>query len=121
VTRAVAAVFPENPPRFYERTPFGYFDVAAIRADLESAGFRRIEIESVEKVSRAPSAEYAAIGLCQGTPLRSEIEARAPARLDEATAAAAEALAARFGRGAFENHMRALVVTAWKESAGAEV
>lgn len=60
-----------------------------------------------------PPAEYAAIGLCKGTPLRSEIEAREPARLDEATAAATEALVARFGRASFDNRMRAHVVTAW--------
>jgi ubiquinone/menaquinone biosynthesis C-methylase UbiE len=114
VTRAVAAVFPEDPPRFFARMPFGYFDVAAVRAQLESAGFTRIEIETVDKVSRAESAEHVAIGMCQGTPLRSEIEARDPARLEEATAAATAALSARFGSAAFDNHMRAHVATAWR-------
>jgi SAM-dependent methyltransferase len=112
VTRAVAALFPDNPPLFFERTPFGYFDTAAIRAALESAGFGRIAIETVEKVSRARSAESAAMGLCQGTPLRGEIEARDPARLNEATVAATEALVARFGHASFDNRMCAHVVTA---------
>jgi len=65
-------------------------------------------------VSRSPSAESVAIGLCQGTPLRGEIEARDPGRLAEATAAATEALASRFGRGAFDNRMSAHVATAWR-------
>lgn len=112
VHRAVGTVFPEDPPRFYERTPFGYHDVAAIRSELESAGFTRIDIETVEKVTSSTSAEDVAIGLCQGTPLRSEIEARDPARLEEATAAAANALAARFDRSSIENRMSAHVVTA---------
>jgi ubiquinone/menaquinone biosynthesis C-methylase UbiE len=114
VCRAVAALFPDDPPRFFARTPFGYADVAAIRADLESAGFDRIDIETVEKVSRSRSAESVAIGLCQGTPLRGEIEARDPGRLAEATAAATEALASRFGHGAFDNRMSAHVATAWR-------
>jgi len=113
VSGAVGTLFPDDPPRFFERAPFGYFDVAAIRADLEGAGFQRVAIETVEKVSRAASAESVAVGLCQGTPLRSEIEARAPQRLEEATAAASEALVARFGRGPFDNRMSVHVVTAW--------
>lgn len=112
VDRAVAASFPEDPPRFYARTPFGYHDAESIREQLRASGFGRVEIESVEKVSRAPSAEHAALGLCQGTPLRGEIEARGPTRLREVTDAAATALRARFGTGAFDNRMRALVVTA---------
>ena len=112
VTRALAALYPQDPPRFFERTPFGYFDAAAIRAELEAAGFQRIEIDTVELVSQAVSAEHVAIGMCQGTPLRGEIESRNPEGLAAATAAVASALEARFGAGPFENRMSALVVTA---------
>jgi ubiquinone/menaquinone biosynthesis C-methylase UbiE len=112
VAEAVAATFPDNPPRFFERTPFGYFDEALIRDDLARAGFRNIALETVDKTTVAASAHHAAMGLCQGTPLRNEIEARSPDRLSEATARATEALAARFGPSSFENRMRAIVVTA---------
>jgi len=110
VTGAVAALFPHDPPRFFERTPFGYFDIAAIVQELGDAGFENIEVETVQKVSRAQSAESVAIGLCQGTPLRGEIEARDPSRLTEATAAAAAALSARYGNETFDNRMSAHVV-----------
>lgn len=113
VSRAAASVFPSDPPRFFERTPFGYHDRSAIRAELESAGFPRVEIEVVKKVTRAPSADVVAEGLCKGTPLRSEIEARAAHRLDEVTATARDALVARFGRADFDNRMSALVVMAF--------
>jgi ubiquinone/menaquinone biosynthesis C-methylase UbiE len=112
VTRAVEGLYPQDPPRFFERTPFGYFDGAAIRAELQAAGFQRIEIDTVEQVSQAVSAGHVAIGLCQGTPLRGEIEARNPQGLAAATAAATSALQARFGAGPFDNRMSALVVTA---------
>ena len=112
VTRAVEALYPDDPPRFFERTPFGYFEAAPLEADLERAGFQQIEIETVERVSQAVSAEHVAIGLCHGTPLRSEIETRNPDGLAAATAAARSALQAHFGAGPFKNRMSALVVTA---------
>jgi ubiquinone/menaquinone biosynthesis C-methylase UbiE len=105
-------MFPDNPPRFIERTPFGYNDEDHIRGELQRAGFETIAIEPVEKVSQAPSARYAAMGMTQGTPLRGEIEARAPERLNEVTEKVTQALARRFGEGSVENRMKALVVTA---------
>ncbi len=80
VTRAVEALYPQDPPRFFERTPFGYFEPAIIHAELEAVGFQRIQIDKVELVSQAVSAEHVAIGLCQGTPLRGEIRIPQPRR-----------------------------------------
>jgi ubiquinone/menaquinone biosynthesis C-methylase UbiE len=112
VTQALAELFPQDPPRFMARTPHGYHDVDVIRAELGTAGFSDISIDAVDGVSRATSPRAPAIAYCQGTPLRTEIEARDAARLEEATNHAAEALARRFGKGAVEGRMRAFVVTA---------
>jgi ubiquinone/menaquinone biosynthesis C-methylase UbiE len=112
VTTAVAACFPENPPTFLARIPHGWHDTAAICDALRSAGFAEIEIETVARTSRAPSHRDPAIGFCQGTPLRNEIEARDAGRLDAVTEAAAAAVAERFGEGAVSGGMRAHVVTA---------
>jgi SAM-dependent methyltransferase len=110
-TRAVAEMAPGDPPDFFRRVPHGYGDVRRIEADLEAAGFRDIHIETVEKASRSPSPREAATGLCQGTPLRSEIEARG-LDLAEATDRAAGALEASFGPGPIEAPMSAHVVVA---------
>ena len=110
-TRALAEMAPADPPDFFRRVPHGYSDVRRIEADLEAAGFRDIAIETVGKTSRSPSAREAATGLCQGTPLRSEIEARG-LDLAEATNRAAAALEARFGAGPIEAPMSAHVVVA---------
>jgi SAM-dependent methyltransferase len=91
VSDAVARLFPDDPPGFIARVPFGYHDKARVESDLRSAGFTVVEAETVAKRSRG-SARDVAPGLCQGSPLRSEIEARAPERLEEATQAAVEAL-----------------------------
>jgi len=112
VTEALAAVFPDDPPRFLARTPHGYHDVDQIRAELNAAGFANASVAAVDARSRASSARDPAIAYCQGTPLRNEIEARGGTRLEEATEKAAEALAGRFGNGAVDGRIRAHVITA---------
>ena len=112
VTQALADVFPDDPPRFMARTPHGYHDVDEIRADLKAAGFASVSVDVVDARSKAPSPRDPAVAYCQGTPLRNEIEARDASRLEEATTKAAEALARRFGNGAVDGRIRALVITA---------
>jgi ubiquinone/menaquinone biosynthesis C-methylase UbiE len=112
VTEALATVFPQDPPRFLARTPHGYHDPATIRDDVQAAGFKQIAIERVERRSLAPSPRDPAVGFCQGTPLRNEIEARDKSRLEEATDAAERAVAARFGTGKVDGKIQALVITA---------
>lgn len=112
LTETMAARFPADPPRFFERTPHGYHDVDRIGADLGAAGFGDIAIDTVTLPSRSDSARDAATGFCQGSPMRGEIEARAPGGLQDATDAVAAALAARYGSGAIEAPMQAHVVTA---------
>jgi SAM-dependent methyltransferase len=112
VTSALATLFPADPPRFMARTPHGYHDRATIERDLRAGGFTTApEFDTVAARSRAASANIAAIAYCQGTPLRSEIEARDSARLAEATEAAAKAIAQRFGSGPVDGKIQAHVVT----------
>jgi ubiquinone/menaquinone biosynthesis C-methylase UbiE len=112
VTETLAGLFPDDPPRFMARTPHGHHDVERIREDLKAAGFAEVAIDAVDARSRAPSARHVAVAYCQGTPLRNEIEARDAARLEEATDRAADAVAVRFGSGAVDGRIRAIVATA---------
>jgi hypothetical protein len=112
VTSAMAAHYPQNPPRFLARVPHAYHDDNAIRADLAAAGFTKVAIETVTLPSRAASHRDPAIGFCQGSPMRNEIEAHDPDGVQAATEAAAAALAARFGAGPIEAPMQAKIVTA---------
>jgi ubiquinone/menaquinone biosynthesis C-methylase UbiE len=112
VTEALAGVFPDDPPRFMARTPHGHHDVGRIREDLAAAGFSDVSVDAVDATSRADSPRHAAVAFCQGTPLRSEIEARDASRLEAATDQAADALAKRFGNGTIEGRIRALVIAA---------
>ena len=47
VHKAMATAFPDDPPGFLARTPWGYGDPAAIEHDLLAAGFTDIEFETV--------------------------------------------------------------------------
>ena len=99
VAETLAALFPQDPPEFLIRIPYGYFDVKSIHDELSRAGFTSNEATSLASVTRASSPHDAAIAYCHGTPLRNEIEARDLSRVAEATQAVAEALASRFGNG----------------------
>lgn len=107
---ALVAVLPDDPPTFVARVPHGYADPARIRADLERAGLRDVEIERVELDSVAPSAAAVAEGFCLGSPLRFELEKRGD--LGEVTARMATEMTARLGEGPLTGTLAAYVVTA---------
>jgi SAM-dependent methyltransferase len=112
INHALAKVFHEDPPRFLARVPYGYHDVDAIREELAGAGWGSgISHEVVGAASRADAARLAATALCQGSPLKADIEARDASRLQEATDVATAALVANFGSGAIEGKMQAIVFT----------
>jgi len=112
VTTALGSMFPADPPRFLARTPHGYHDRVTIERDVAKSDFAAApQIATVAARSRAECARIPAVAYCQGTPLRSEIEARDAARLAEATDLAEKAIAEQFGRGAVDGKIQAHVVT----------
>ncbi len=112
VSTAVADMFADDPPRFLARTPYGYHEQQAVIAEVRSAGFTNVAVETLTRRSVAPTCRDPAIGFCQGSPLRSEIEARDANRLAEATEAAASKISTRFGNGPVDGMMQAHVITA---------
>ena len=111
-TEALFAVFPDDPPLFLARTPHGHYRTDIVGDELRMAGFGNVAVETVEKVSRLPAARDLALGFCQGSPLRNEIEERRPGGLEAVTDAVARAIAARLGDGPISGSMRAHVITA---------
>jgi len=114
VNEVAARFFPDDPPGLMVRTPYGYYDTTLIAQQLRSVGFDVTAVDAVELPSHAPSAQELAIGFCQGSPLRREIEERDAARLGEVTDTAANALLTRFGPGPISGAMRAYVISARK-------
>lgn len=111
VTFALQQMFPDDPPRFMARTPHGYSDTETIAQHLADGGFSRSPaFTTVKAKSRAASPTIPAIAYCQGTVLKSEIEARNASRLIEATSAAAAEIRKRFGDGAIAGNIQAHIV-----------
>ncbi|HEY4099889.1 MAG TPA: class I SAM-dependent methyltransferase [Gemmatimonadales bacterium] len=109
-TEALATLFPDAPPRFMARIPHGYHDKAEIERDLVQGGFDRgVAIDTVSARSLAESPRIPAVGYCQGTPLRNEIEGQG-GRLGEATDYVEQALARQFGSGAVDGKIQAHIV-----------
>lgn len=112
VTHALAELYPDDPPSFLARTPHGYHDVDLIRRELEAAGFSDVLIETRAEQSLASSPRIPALAYCQGTVLRTEIEATDPGGLDRATDHAASTIAERHGTGAVAAKIQAHVIVA---------
>jgi ubiquinone/menaquinone biosynthesis C-methylase UbiE len=112
IEAALGTLYPADPPHFLSRAPYGYFDRAIIERAVGDAGFDASVFETVSARSRADSPRVPAVGYCQGSPLRAEIEARQPPGLEAATNVAAEAIAERFGRGVVEAKIQAHVILA---------
>jgi len=104
--------YAKDAPQFLARAPFGFFDIGVITGLLGQAHFGDIQAVTVPKRSRAGSVRQAIVGLCQGSPLRGELEAREPRGLDEVTRAAEQWLAKHFGTGALDAAMQAHVFVA---------
>ncbi len=116
VVKSVATLFPDDPPLFLARTPHGHHDTAVLEVQLRAAGFGTVTSEAVTRESTAPNALSVAVGYCQGTPMRNEIDAHDRSRLAEATDVAAAAIANRFGSGPVTGKIRAHVITAVRNS-----
>ena len=113
VQQAMDETFPNDPPRFLARTPFGYHDADLIIAEAEQGGFDLISVERVTVPHPAVSASSAAEGLVLGSPLRGEIEERDPSGLDRALAATHRAFErVSDAEGRIASTMTALVITA---------
>jgi ubiquinone/menaquinone biosynthesis C-methylase UbiE len=69
-------VFAEDPPDFLDKGPYSFFDPAEIRQLLQGAGFVHINIDVVAKTGLLSSADQAAIGIVEGSPLTGYLNER---------------------------------------------
>jgi ubiquinone/menaquinone biosynthesis C-methylase UbiE len=112
VHRAIAAMFPDDPPTYLVRGPFGYGDPDALADLLTAGGFRSVEVDVIEKAATSPGAHDLALGLVHGCPLVHEIERRDAARLPAVVDAVAGAIAQEFGVAPVHGRIAALVASA---------
>jgi SAM-dependent methyltransferase len=112
--RSMHELFPDDPPKFMERGPFSYHDPEWIERDLIAAGFADVQIETIERTSRSPSAQDAARGLTYGSPMGVELEEYGPGAVDQVFENFSRAAREYEGPAGFEAPMVAHIVTATK-------
>jgi SAM-dependent methyltransferase len=105
------ACFPGDTPTFYH-VPWSYGDTRQIESDLRAGGFRHVSIQPVSLVGRAPSADYAAMGVVQGTPMANAVAERRAITVDAFTAVISASLTRELGDGPLALPMHAWVVRA---------
>jgi ubiquinone/menaquinone biosynthesis C-methylase UbiE len=114
VYRKIAKTYLTEPlPEFYN-LPFSMYDESVIRDMLQEAGFSKISIEKVIKLSISPTAKDAAEGLTQGGAIYNEIMSRNPAWIEEIKALVGKELAEKFGEAPMVAPMSAVFSQAWK-------
>ena len=101
-----------SPEITFMAMPFGYCNVSAIKATLESAGFRGMEISVQPGETRAGTVNDAVMGIVAGSPLAAELEARN--LLEQGSAAVESALRSAYGDGPVVAPMQAIVFVAAK-------
>jgi ubiquinone/menaquinone biosynthesis C-methylase UbiE/uncharacterized protein YneF (UPF0154 family) len=114
IHETVAAHFKDNPPNFYN-VPFGLYDSAVIRSLLERAGFSELRSEVVTLDTTSPSAEDAATGLVQGTPLIAQIAERKIEDLPTIHRKVVEAISSNFGDRPVRSKMQAIIWSATRK------
>ena len=114
VYRNIAKKYLTEPlPESYN-LPFSMNDETFIRDFLKEAGFSKIKIEKVGKVSISSSAKEATEGLAQGGSIYNEIMSRNPAWIEEIKTSVEKELAKKFGETPMVAPMSAVISQAWK-------
>ncbi len=107
----IGSFFATDPPAFYQ-TPFGWNDQDTIRSTFAAAGFETVQIEVVDRPTKAVSARDFATGVVRGNPIATAIQERLGDAHDRIETAVAEALARAGGAQPWHGKLRALVVRA---------
>ena len=107
---ALAALVPDDPPRFLE-VPYGYYDIYAIKNALLAAGFGDFRISIQPGTSEAASARDVALGIVAGSPVAMQLADKGVA-VSEVLDGVARAVADEFGAAPSRAPMEAFQITA---------
>jgi ubiquinone/menaquinone biosynthesis C-methylase UbiE len=114
VYRNIAKKYLSEPlPESYN-LPFSMNDETVIREILKEAGFSKITVEKISKVSVSNTAKEATEGLTQGGSIYNEIMNRNPAWIEEIKGSLEKELAKKFGEAPMIAPMSAVISQAWK-------
>jgi SAM-dependent methyltransferase len=106
-----AHFFPDDPPGFY-LVPFSYHDLQPVRADLQAAGWTKIEHETIPLQKTVMDTEAFARGIVYGNPIIEEIRQRGGVDAEEFLKTLITAFHDRFGPEPFTMPLESTVLTA---------
>ena len=107
----VAALFPADPPDFYE-VPFSLSNQDELAAMLSEADFIDLQFAVVSQVGESPSARDAATGLIHGNPIGTAIRERNTIEIETVVDAIAKTIATECGNAPTLAKMQAVVISA---------
>jgi hypothetical protein len=105
--------FAENAPQFLIKAPYSMYNETEIKILVKEVGFDQVNIVKVPVSSVATSADDAAAGIIDGTPLSGQIAERNGSK-EEIKRKVSEKLSANARNGELELKMQALVCSATK-------
>lgn len=111
--QVINSYFPENPATFYQ-VPFSCYDEKEMRDWLSTAGFKSVAVDVVKKTGVSESAEHAARGFVEGSPVLIGIQERGPELVAEIRSKLTRQLSEKFGAMPMLCPLQALVVEAVK-------
>jgi ubiquinone/menaquinone biosynthesis C-methylase UbiE len=109
----VSSFFPNNPPVFYQ-IPFSLFKEEEIYALTHNAGFSETKIELIKKELCSPSAKDASMGIVEGNPIYTFINAHNSSLLEPIRSSVEKELENKFGNHPLKAPMQAWVIEAIK-------
>jgi SAM-dependent methyltransferase len=113
VQGVVEAHFPADPPGFY-KVPFSCGDPDAVLRDLEAAGWRGTEYQTLRQTRVVADPAGFATALVHGNPLIAEIRQRGHVDPEVVVADVLAALVGRFGTAPMEIPLQTMVFTCRK-------
>jgi len=114
VYRNIAKRYLKEPLPDSYNLPFSMYDETAIKKMLQEAGFSKISIEKVSKLSISPTAKEASEGLTQGGVIYNAIMSQNPRWIEEIKTLVEKELTGKFGAAPMIAPMSAVISQGWK-------
>lgn len=111
--KLIKKILGDNLPEAY-KLPFSMHDQEANKEMLQAAGFSKVAVESVDKVSFSQTAKEAANGLAHGGSIYNELMKHDPSMVEEIVVTLEKELSEKFGAAPMMAPMRAVICQAWK-------
>ena len=112
VNDTLTKLYPQSPPPFFD-TPYGYYQMDAVKTLLDETGFGDIEISILPRASQCETARQVALGYILGTPVCIQIAERGEYAIEEVLNIVERAISETYGQSHIRAKMQAIVFKAY--------